>query len=60
MMYVPRTSDQSMIRGLPRPVTESPFVTIQHDIDARADIVQREIEQLERVVTRLLIRRQVG
>lgn len=57
MMYVPRTSDESMIRGFPRPVTESPFVGIEREVGLRADIVQREIDELQVIVDRLLARR---
>lgn len=56
MMYVPR-ADQSQLKGAPPPVDYNPFAGIQHDIVARAELVEREIQYLERVVTLMLARR---
>lgn len=57
MTYTPRTPDESMIRGFPRPVTESPFLPIERVIDDERALIQQEIEDLRRILNRSAQRR---
>lgn len=52
MIYVPRSPNESMIRGAPRPITESPIDSIDAALRERCDEVRREIARLQRVLFR--------